>query len=332
MVLYLFIILHLSDSIVCNPYQCAPAEFKMPSNFCSVSYNNTFFLAPCDTSHYCEIPTGQCQKIPSNLPQPQYPGEPCTKSSDCTTNSCVQSICKGLSSNSTCLSHEECDPGLRCYKESCQKQLDVTDMNCFNDFDCINSAGCNLPQWSMTGTCTAYFSVPVGQLVSDCIEGVSYLCKSSECKKIGKFGNFGYCKASFISVKPSPVKCTSSNDCKGTDGLIEDLSDCICGYNSAGNAYCEVFSGDLPALEYFETWQKALVQSLGRCNTVRRFEKDCLLAVGKFNEVLRATWKYQYYPLVQNNDQCVKEMITYEAYTFDSMGLVLMIYSLTIVI
>lgn len=315
---FLLFILHLSESISCNPYQCAPSDFTMPKNYCSVSYNNTFFLSPCGNSQVCDIPTGQCQK-PSPTPASlQYPGEPCTHSSDCSSNTCVNSICKGLESNSTCYSHDQCDPGLRCYQEKCQKQLDLTDSNCFSDFDCINSAGCNYPKSSITGTCTAYFSLPVKHLVSDCINGVSYLCKSSECLNINNLGNYGYCKSSFVSIKALPVSCTNSNDCKGTDGVSNEYSSCVCGYNDKGNSYCEAFSGDLPGLEYFDAWQKALVATLGRCNTERRFEPDCLKAVGQFEVVLRANWKYRYYPLVQNNDDCVKEMITYEAYQMES--------------
>ena len=312
-----FVINSVPDKKTCSPYKCAPADYKMPSSYCSVSYNRTFFLSPCSSNEVCDLDTGKCLKKPQDQVYLKYPGEKCDKNVDCVYQVCANSTCKGLEQGQMCLSHEQCGPGMRCHEDKCQKQLDVTSSGCFSDYDCINSAGCNQGLNSIVGVCVGYFTVPIGQIVSDCITGTSYLCKTAECEPFSLLGSYGKCKLSITSSRPIPTLCSNSTECSGSDGIKKLNSMCVCGYNPAGQGYCEVFKGDLPGLQFFATWQKALISSLGVCNTMRRFSQDCLRSIGKYAEVLRATWNFYYFPLVQNNDECTQEMITYDAYIID---------------
>jgi hypothetical protein len=318
----------LSQSSTCSPYKCAPADYKMPSSYCAVSYNRTFFLSPCNSNQFCDIDSGKCKDSQVKPTLLAYPGEKCLKDLDCVFHICANKTCKGLGVDKTCISHEQCDPGLRCHEDRCQKQLDLTASGCYSEFDCINSAGCNHPVNSLIGTCTAYFSVPIGQIVSDCIAGTSYLCKSAECEPTSLLGNYGKCKVPTASLKNVPVACSDSSECFGSDGVKKVASMCICGYNPTGSSYCQVFKGDLPGLEFFSTWQRSLIASLGVCNTIRRFSEDCLRSINKYSEVLRATWNFYFYPEIQNNDRCVQEMITFEAYEVDDFSVYISIFLL----
>lgn len=320
--------IQIVSSQSCYPYQCAPSDYNMPSTYCAQLYNYTlFFLKPCPNSQTCDLTTGQCEAIPTTSQSLNYPGEPCAKNSDCSSKNCTLDKCIGAAFGAFCTQHENCNPGLRCSESVCTKQIDVTGFGCINDYDCINSASCNTTGSTVAGTCIEYFSVPIGLPVSDCSGGVSYMCKSSECSKTFQFGTIGICKTSTTSIHNTPYVCSSDYNCMGTDGVYQYTSDCVCGFNSNGTSYCTLFNGDLQGQVYYTTWQQALVQSISVCNTARRFTNQCLLLTNYYSKVLTATWNFYYYPQMQNNDACVRGMITYEGYD-DNALLIFVIFSL----
>lgn len=298
----------------CLPYQCAPEDYKMPEGYCANSYNNTFFLKPCQNSENCDLTTGKCYTPQAIIESFAYPGESCKINSDCLMQNCSQGICQGYEQGHSCIEHENCSPGLRCYQNICIRQIDMTESGCIDDHDCINSAGCNISPGNIEGTCLGYLTVSIGIDVSDCSGGVSYLCKTGECLKSTKFGNYGTCKTSTTSVNSIPVICNDFTICTGTDGVYSYTGYCECGYNVNGASYCSLFNGDLPGQTYYNTWQKALVASNGVCNTVRRFSTACLKQTENYNKVILSTWGFVMYPQMQNNDACVIEMITYDGY------------------
>lgn len=326
----LFVILlgNTVSSSTCSPYLCAPADYNMPSGYCATSYNHSFFLKPCSGSEVCNLNTGLCEDPAVDPGSINYPGEPCGQNSDCSTSKCVSSTCTGTASGGYCAENEDCNPGLRCFESVCTKQIDVTQTGCVDDYDCINTAGCNFQGNSLEGTCLNYFSVDIGQVVSDCSGGVSNLCKTSECTLTNKFQTSGICKMSTTSVNTTPVQCRSYLDCVGTDNKYSYTSDCDCGYNANGTSYCKLFSGDLNAQIYYNTWKNALVASIGACNTVRRFSDECLKKIGYYDSILIASWNYYMYPEMQNNDACVSQMITYDGYSHDTAQWILVLASL----
>ena len=322
-----FILAPVLSNATCYPYQCAPSDYTMPKNYCAVSYNGTFFLEPCSSSsEICDLTTGKCKESSPVDPTLNYPGEICDSNSDCSSNVCTSNICIGKSVDESCAHHEDCNPGLRCYQSVCQKQLDITVYGCIDDYDCVNYASCNKTT-SYMGTCYSYFSVSIGETVTDCHSGLSYLCSSAECSKIPVFGNYGVCKTATISDYTIPTDCTSNLNCTGSDGTYEYTSECRCGYNNNGTSYCSLFSGDLPSLAYFNMWKNALTASAGTCNTARRFSYDCLERTGYYKKVMMATWDYLYYPEMQNNDDCVMSMINYEGYDIDLSLVILPLFS-----
>lgn len=314
----LFLLSFAVDAMKCYPYQCAPSDFKMPKGYCSNSYNQTFFLQPCASTQTCNIYTGLC-KNPSPEPATiSYPGEPCMTSDDCTSGKCAGNYCLGALLNELCADDEDCNPGMHCLASTCRKQLDVLEQGCINDYDCVNTAMCNSTGGNLAGTCLNYLSVSTGLVVDDCVGGVSHLCKTTECSKMATFGTLGICKASSVSVGALPVACTSYTNCTGYDGSIYTTSFCSCGYNNKGTAYCGLFSGDLPTQTYYSTWQKALVASNNQCNTARRYSDACLKKIGYYSQIMIATWNYYMYAEMQNNDNCVKEIITSQGYIDDT--------------
>ena len=324
--------LAIAESSTCYPYQCAPSDYKMPQGFCATSYNGTFFLLPCESTQECDLSTGLCISSPAVAPSLNYPGESCTTNSTCASNNCASGICVGVSIGGTCQADEDCNPALRCNNSTCVKQLDVTESGCIDDNDCINSAMCNSTDGSVAGTCLGYLSVAIGLVVSDCVGGTSYLCKTTECSKIALFNSAGVCKVNTVSLNNLPVACTSYLNCTGSDGTYQTNSDCTCGYNANGTSYCQLFGGDLPAQVYFNVWQTALTASISVCNTARRYTSACLMKTGYYTQVMVATWNYLYYPQMQNNDLCIREMINYQGYPDDSAAYLVMVMAIAIFI
>jgi hypothetical protein len=160
------------------------------------------------------------------------------------------------------------------------------------------------------GTCIEYFSLPIDTYVGDCNGGVSKLCKTAQCTKLPKFSLLGKCKVATVSLSSLPSPCKSNLDCKGTDGVSFFTGTCSCGYNLNKTAFCAPFDGDLPGLNYYNSWKSALNASKTVCNTLKRFKESCIDQVGFGNRILQVTWEFLYYSKIQNNDQCVKEVLT----------------------
>lgn len=310
-----FLLFYCANTLQCNTYQCAPKAFTFPNDLsCFNQTNTTVYLQPCPTGKICNLETNLCETKPKPESTPNYPGEYCLYSSTCLSGSCIRNICEGKSFDQPCNDNEDCNPGLRCHQKICTNTLLSGQSGCVNDYDCANSAGCNISSTTGIGTCLEYLSVSTGSIVSDCSGGQSRLCKTSECAKTGKFGTYGTCKVATQSVDYLPVKCTDNLNCTGTDGKSMYTGICSCGYNANGTAFCNPFNGDLPGVAYYLSWKNALNASVGVCNTLRRFSSECLQKTGFLAKITSTSWNFLFYPQIQNNDPCVEETVNYEYY------------------
>ena len=318
-------------SITCPSYSCPPAGFTFKdSSTCMQERNTSIYLQSCPSGTVCNSETSVCGP-PESSYELGYAGDRCTSNSKCSSFSCVSGTCEGKNLNSSCSDHEDCNPGLRCSQSGiCINLIQIGQSGCTDDYECANNAGCNVT--GSTGTCIEYFSQPIEAFVNDCNNGVSKLCKTAECIKLPKFSLLGKCKIATQSLNSIPNNCSSNIDCKGTDGVDFFTGFCSCGFNANRNAYCSPFPGDMPGLAYYSVWKNALGASVGICNTLRRFSESCLELIGFKERVLEVTWGYVYYSQIQNNDACVKNVLTEDYYGSDDSGLLLFVGSLVFLV
>jgi uncharacterized secreted protein with C-terminal beta-propeller domain len=88
----------------------------------------------------------------------------------------------------------------------------------------------------------------------------------------------------------------------------------------------------MPGLSYYSVWKSALNASVASCNTLKRFSESCLQVIGFDERVLQATWGYIYYSQIQNNDACVKNVLTEDYYGSDDSGLWLIVGGLMLLV
>lgn len=327
----------LSASSDCKKYSCATSSTKKKyANSCvySPSGSASVYLWTCpidSTANYCNLTSGTCQ-VPQTSAHISYVGESCKTSSDCILSTCIKSICRGLGRDKSCTSHEQCDMGFRCNIRTltCQPQIPVNETGCRSYLDCVNWATCNSTYSTLNGTCYEYHSLPVGSVVTDCVNSFSYLCKSGYCTSQFAIGRLGVCVAAPVSYNIMPKICSSNLDCIARIGTKNITSTCSCGFNSLGSSYCSPMIGDLPGVTMIYSWKSAL-KLAGNCNTARRGSDGCLRSIQKLGNVTRGTLGFYNYARYVSNDLCVKYIYNYQYWYGSALalmpGLVLLFFN-----
>lgn len=305
---------------VCSAYSCATSKIQKPfSNSCISPYSATqtyLWECPADsTANFCNTTSMSCQ-VPKALPSLAYVGEACVSTSDCYLSSCFQGACKGLSVNTKCTSHEQCDLGLRCsaFNFTCQGQIPVNATGCRSYMDCVNWATCNMTYTSQNGTCIEYSSLQNSKRVTDCSGSFSYMCASGYCLKKYNFDATGVCSSPPVSNFTLPKICTSDSNCTGVMNGLGVNSQCVCGFNLYGNKYCTPFIGDPPGQDMLISWNRAL-KLTGKCNTARRGSSGCMEMTGKLQNTTQATLGFYYYSRYIGNDACIKSIYNADYYS-----------------
>jgi len=177
----------------------------------------------------------------------------------------------------------------------------------------------------MSGMCVAYFSVPNYSPVYCLSTGYQPLCQSAMC--LHRLGlNIGSCipaarSGTYSTPITTPMLCTEDRGCVGSNGVQGSrfTSKCRCGYNSEGLSYCDLFPGDTAFVNYTKILKRvfSLIPAAQLpCQTTRRFQPDCLALLQnnthtlQHNQLLLAYYNALEAPMLQNNDQCVKEIYT----------------------
>jgi hypothetical protein len=123
------------------------------------------------------------------------------------------------------------------------------------------------------------------------------------------------CLPKLKSAHSYPTLCAHDDDCASepVDGVVY-YTECTCGFNSDSNSYCGLFPGDGPAEDYIEALQSYIGEAaINTCNTERRFEMECLkynYRMHYYNILTYFKTRYYDYPLIQNNDDCVRAVYT----------------------
>ena len=264
----------------CPSYECSTS---LPKGECIVNNNSTISVEQCDYSEYCPLPIlGNSNCIAYPIPK-NYPGDYCDQDIDCINGNCVAKKCVGASANESCDAVWGCNPGLYCNITSsmCQPSRQQGE-SCTSNYDCNNEAGCN------DGFCTSFFSLDNTQPVDYVYHnGFSPMCKTG-------YAGFDHtylthnCTTAPQSNSTTPMSCNIGDTCMSD--TPEVTTECTCGYNSDGQAYCPLFIGDKEWQDYI-TYAQAALSHNGGCNTFSRWEYSCF--VGRGDDALTAYWNLQ---------------------------------------
>jgi hypothetical protein len=307
--MFFLLLLPLCSSQACPSYACAK-QGDLSSGVCIGDVSGLFLVSSCTDlrESYCPpiftLLNTTCT-TPPIITNFAYPGEKCKQASDCKFGHCVNNFCFGQEYLSSCQVHGECNPGLRCDPGllRCLNLFGPSDQGCASDYDCQPGMGCDL------GFCRPYYSVADYNFVENCTDSTSDICRSGQCA-------YGMCIPGLHSQGTLPVQCGQNSDCRSVDLEDEGMvfySSCACGYNEKGYAYCYLFMGDRPNVEFIRVrneWLKANVS--WNCNTVRRWEGNCMISHYKTAFAYRYLYymyNAQQYPLLAGAQDCVTQIV-----------------------
>ncbi|CAG9313166.1 unnamed protein product [Blepharisma stoltei] len=308
----------------CPSYACKKSSQTFEQSQCAYydESDYTYYVNPCAQSTESCMLKGEnpgnhtCQTAQTKL---SWPGEKCTQTGDCNpiySTACTNGICVGLSSGVACTDSNYCNPGLSCQgtpgSMKCAPLIQAGSKGCRADFDCVPYAGCNITSTtdSSENACVQYWSIKNDEFVAICGEHQSNLCKYNLCRE--RDGGFK-CYEKFENTHIIPWPCdlnAKATDCNFTHHEFNFLPDCVCGLNPTGAAYCSLIPGDGPVIEYEAALKSWLFStSSSQCNTLRRFESQCILDFwGNTKGIYALMYWYlymSYYPQIQDTQDCV---------------------------
>jgi hypothetical protein len=255
-------------------------SYDISVNICSNSQTCNYSSTNWSSSTSVTIP---CTDKISTLTNSLVDRETCTANSDCASNDCFSSKCRGKAVNTACSSTTECARTLYCDSNSklCLAQKNLTS-SCTLDDECVNQGGC------FNGKCTKYWSLENGVNVTSLAFG-EYYCSSG-------FAYNGKC-VSLTSKDSNPYECTTTNTCNylvGETNLNLQLDSlCKCGFNPDGKKYCQHDSNSVTFKKYVEVSQTVLDQP---CHVSKKF--SCTNEINTVDVILRKNyynaWKGNY--------------------------------------
>jgi len=314
----------------CPKYSCgASNDFQENQCIESSQSSNSYLVQPCSgnstcsetvgfTDAYCQslVPSGPCIGCVNA-------GDPCAQDSWCIGGkTCNNFFCGGQSVGSACSNDAYCLPGSFCNLTTavCQQQYSTGSSGCLSDYSCNNQAGCNTTA-GLTGNCVAYFSVPNGAVVQncDCTSSYSMLCSSLTCRCYDDNSTVGVCEPAYKNSDISKP-CTLGSTCSGVNSEGSILkTDCVCGNNDKGEAYCSPLMGDKAALDLYNVLKEHYSNpNITYCNTKSRAQPSCYAEVHGMEWAEKFQMYYYYYqnyPILQANDKCIQQV--YNEYYWD---------------
>jgi hypothetical protein len=269
----------------------------------------------CDVDMVSQYPSN-CTAAPASTPQLSNPGAACASNSDCINDLCTGSICAGNTTGAKCEEHYQCSVGLYCAADdTCQAQISEGG-NCYIDYECVNSCGCDKPTFTV-GKCKAYYSVDVKSTVQYCVdqgyEAVSRLCETGVCTlATPNVNGLGYCALNIANQKGFASPCLSDSDCVAESADNQTVTGvCECGFGIYGYAYCNAFSGDSPSQTVLSLTKAHLANTtaLTTCHTLDRFSADCVsktLNATAASTLAKTSVLVEDAPAYQDNDYCTE--------------------------
>ena len=184
LILNLFAQTHSYLTEKCLVHQCETNTLNSTDDICISLDSSKVYVSTCEGDLHCEVPgsgqAGYCQsKVVSSLNSLPYPGESC--SDLCRYGTCSDGVCQGNSKETYCGKTQDCDVGLSCRENLCLSLISVGEKGCYNDYDCVNNAGCSSVNSDGSGKCIRYFSVNEKDEVDTCYGSKNLLCESGNC-------------------------------------------------------------------------------------------------------------------------------------------------------
>jgi hypothetical protein len=187
----------------------------------------------------------------------------------------------------------------------CELPLTVGN-KCQQDTDCINSAGCNNP------VCTPYFRQQEGDAVDDCQSALGNYGWSNFCEGVMCYNDICLKALNTTGDITQPCdadwQCSSQHYSQGNINLTF-FSECQCGMNPTGLAYCGLLPGDEAAAKYYQKLQEWVNSTaINQCHVSRRFSLRCAELnwdAQDYAEFAYSAYSYWYYPQLYNANSCV---------------------------
>ena len=316
MLFLLSLLSQVCESLNCASYMCSLSNLNLnDTSYCIYSINNIYHLGLCNSILYGCNPISpynqtKCTYQDPYVPYSLLPGNKCIYASDCApTNDCVSNICRGFIKGASCSQDSACDIGLYCAAGVCASQIPINGNGCLDDNDCVNGAGCNNmnPADPTLNKCLAYFSLAIGTQANNI-----WLCQSSYIFNSA-------CVTAPVSAS-LPMQCVSNEQCtsKPINGLVY-TSECVCGYNPTGSAYCELFNGDadsLKAINMMKQWVGST--NINKCHTSDRFGEGCMKEYWGAKNFRQFSYYYLYatqYAFLQDAEECAIKIFATEYYS-----------------
>ena len=275
--LFLFILLLITtnslipkESNSCQKIECSSS---LSEGYCIKVESSTSLFQECPSDQKCspesDDPIQDAKCVPSKQNDfKRLPSLPCENNNDCLSDNCVNNKCKGKAFKESCISTTECEYGYTCRKDSdntykCLEPI-TTGNKCEKDTDCIHNCGC------LNNLCTEYFSKDNTEKGSEFGNDILSFCKS------GYSDFLGFCQN--LTLLNETKECSSENKCKYkntlTEEIIEKEENCLCGYNTEGNKYCLLGSGNLNYTKYISKLKEYYLNNIN-CHLSERTDEGC---------------------------------------------------------
>lgn len=315
----------------CPSYKCKTDSQKFDDDTCGYydKEDDTYYIDVCESGKVCTAGTTlysnyTCISDGNSKKTLAYPGEKCDDKSDCYSDSCKDSKCKGKEESETCKADTDCDPELYCDSgtKTCRK-LRAINKSCLKDWECDYGTFCYVPLGYNDGKCTSYFSLTSGTQLNSCKgEVIDYQCETGFClidDNDPVLGPIYTCSQTF-SLKIDPKEpCSNNFDCIGfnqdeSESLL--YSKCDCSYSQSGEAYCELLPGDEVYAKYIYynmKWHNSTKEA--NCNTARRNTLECIEDYWNeedFYSLQYYMYKTLYWPKIQDVESCTKKIFAIE--------------------
>ncbi|OMJ69173.1 hypothetical protein SteCoe_33171 [Stentor coeruleus] len=233
-----------------------------------IYYSNlftTFQAKPsaCTNGQVChalvsaEATNSTCYTPPAAV---RYPGDYCTESTQCSSGTCTNKVCTGLSIGAKCTSLYSCNPGLYCDTANTVCVASVPQSGvCSSTVYCQANLTCNL------GICVPFYSVALNGPVNPISGGYGFstVCASGFAALDSKTGATICMTAPVSPSKSVNAVCTPGNSCLDSTGTYKKA--CTCGTN--GMAYCPTFEGDYASTKAIY-YHKKIISYQSNCNTI----------------------------------------------------------------
>jgi hypothetical protein len=294
----------------CPSVACKPSAMEFAPSTCIYANSTAVYLAVCQSADYCPPVTAgnsTCAAPQPPAPGKAWPGEPCSSNATCITGVCINSTCIGSHWLQPCTDTSQCHVGLFCNNATVCWPLRKQYGPCSSDYDCQNNMACMKWDNNQQGQCIEMYSLPQQEWVYDCENRLSKFCLSGNC---GGPGGKGVC---IDGIKPRYLdnECTEDSQCVGESFGWQFYSKCQCGYNAQGTGYCKPFLGDYLGKQYLSALKEWLAsEEIQNCHTERRMSEVCMAGWSGYKDYLKKMYLWQDFPLLQNNDACVKEIYT----------------------